>query len=300
MKKKFTALLLAFALILVLSSCSNNIGNIDGTWVADSGDIIVKFDGDNFSIARSANEKLTSEASGTYRLDGEKMTIQYPDGSTEDSICKISGDGLKLKINNVLLPFSRSDVSYDDILKELGASGNEEIPVEVEYDNTAKETTLSTGNFVVGVDVSPGRYKVTANEGTGFFNFVDSSFGSQSFALFSGAAPYNSIEVYLNEGGNIKIDGLTSVSLEPKNPSIRSNFGSGIYIVGTDIEPGTYDISAQGSIGNIAVDSPSASSLKINEILGGEDGVQNVKTPLVNGDTIYIEVTKSIKFSKID
>lgn len=300
MKKKTVLIVMILGLICCLCSCSST-ADLNGTWISNAGNVMLKFDNGNIGVSAYSDENMVSEQYGTYSVDGDVINVTYDNGETDQLTFSINNGVLKIKIDGKepATSLKKSDVAFEDILNSAKAPQTDTSAdgIPVDYNNAAKETTLSTGNFQVGVDVSPGRYKITANEGLGFFNIVSSA-GAQTSFLLASALDDSSLEVYLYDGERVTIDGMESVSLVPKAPSLRTSLGSGIFIVGLDIEAGTYNISAKNQTGNISIDSPNSSSLKINEAFGGESGVDNVNAPLVDGDIITIMNMSNVNFKE--
>lgn len=155
--------------------------------------------------------------------------------------------------------------------------------------NTGKATTLNAGSFKVGDDINPGRYTVKAASGSG--NFTNSS-GSINVILGqtadSSGGQVDSYTVTLKKGEHIKLDGIQSTSFTPtpSKADFKTNLGAGQWIVGQNIKPGRYDITATEGSGNLTNGSGS-----INEILGtkadkSEGQVTKVTANLHNGEVL--------------
>ena len=130
----------------------------------------------------------------------------------------------------------------------------------------AQAVTLGSGTYTVGDDIKPGRYTITTDSGSG--NLIDSD-DDVNVILGSDATEDNVVTSYtvtLTKGAEVELDGLESVSFTPVNKhSYSTELGAGQWVVGKDIKPGKYKISATSGSGNLISDDGT-----INEILGTE------------------------------
>lgn len=82
---------------------------------------------------------------------------------------------------------------------------------------TALRTELTTGEWVVGLDIEPGRYICEPLEGSGNFNVYDGSFPTVNEILGSASGfGVPSVTATLKEGNVVKISGLKTVKFTAK------------------------------------------------------------------------------------
>lgn len=165
---------------------------------------------------------------------------------------------------------------------------------------------LFSGDWVVGVDIPIGRYKVTIGEEQ-----------SGNFALYQNAEEQNlslnlildtrgigfgvnEINLDLIGGQLIKIQSLNNVYFEPINSELTTELTSGNWLVGEDIEPGKYiAATAENTSGNLFVFDEGEyidGFPSVNSILGnGENniGVERIQLNLEEGQVVVISgITK--------
>lgn len=163
------------------------------------------------------------------------------------SACSNPFDSLADEINGL---FSGGGTS------ESGSGGNGENDAEASLFNyellngQGTETTLEEGEYEVGKDIPEGRYRVTSSEGRGNFSVTSESEKRQNFVNAvvsddeSDESAVDEIITYLFDGHEITIYS-TSLSFTPFEGTVPLDaLPPGQYIVGEDIEPGTYEISA--------------------------------------------------------
>lgn len=129
----------------------------------------------------------------------------------------------------------------------------------------ATQTTLGAGTYKVGTDIKPGRYTITAQNGSGNIT------GSNDLNIIlgdttdDGLGQVDSYTMYLKKGAKVKIDGIESTDFTPvKKRAYQTELKAGQWVVGKDIKPGRYTIKATSGSGNLTSDEG------INEILGTE------------------------------
>ncbi|KRL00116.1 hypothetical protein [Liquorilactobacillus capillatus] len=131
----------------------------------------------------------------------------------------------------------------------------------------AQQTALGAGSFKVGKskDIKPGRYIIKATNGSGN---VSNSTGSLNLIL--GQTPdensgqVDSYTTTLKKGDTVQLEGIESTSFSPAGKrTYKTQLNAGDWVVGKDIKPGRYIITAISGSGNISTDDGD-----VNEILG--------------------------------
>lgn len=154
-----------------------------------------------------------------------------------------------------------------------------------------KQTTLGAGNFLVGRDIPPGIYDVTAGTSQSG-NFIVT--GEDSYNEILGSADgmgVPKVRVRLRKGDKVQLDSLSAARFTPvTSPYVTTvktvNLYAGTWTVGKDLAPGRYVATpGAGQSGNFIVDAEG-----VDEILGKADGmgVPSVTTTLRKGDVIDI------------
>ncbi|WP_057735653.1 hypothetical protein [Liquorilactobacillus uvarum] len=131
----------------------------------------------------------------------------------------------------------------------------------------AQQVTLGAGTFKVGKtkDIKPGRYIIKTTNGSG--NISDST-GNINIILGqttdNDSGQIDSYTTTLKKGDNVKIEGIEATSFAPAGKrTYQTQLNAGDWIVGKDIKPGSYVITALQGSGNIGTDDGD-----VNEILG--------------------------------
>ncbi len=113
---------------------------------------------------------------------------------------------------------------------------------------TTSQTSFDDGMFIVGTDIKPGTYRTrTASSGCYFARL--SGFGGTTGEIISNAntdAPAIVTISASDKGFEASSCGTWTNDLSAITSS-KTSFGDGMYIVGTDIQPGTYKNSGQAN-----------------------------------------------------
>lgn len=155
--------------------------------------------------------------------------------------------------------------------------------------------TLRTGEWFGGTDVPVGRWVITGS-GSGNFTIWRGNDLRTNEILGGGSFGVVSVTTDLAEGDQITISGLSSVTFTPVIERTLSNsLSAGHWVVGQDIEAGSFDASAPSGSGNFVI--WRGSNLRTNEILGDSTwGVSSVRVNLANGDRISISGINRVNF----
>lgn len=171
-----------------------------------------------------------------------------------------------------------------------------------EYINTAESIELFTGEFAVGTDIKPGRYKITTSDGSGnLFVYEPNGLPAVNEILSSSSEDsmglgITTIEVDLYEGQTINISGLNAVNFEPATIELKTSLTSGNYLVGRDVPAGSYIATAPEGSGNFFVYGKNGMPI-VNEILGYDEfglSVEKVKFSVNDGETISISGLQTV------
>lgn len=163
------------------------------------------------------------------------------------------------------------------------------------YVQVLEPVSIFAGDWVGGEDVPAGRYVIT---GTGSGNFViwrGTSLHVNQI-LGEGRMGVTSVTTDIKDGDSIEISRLNEVTFTPVTERVLSNsLTTGHWVVGEDIEAGTFTVTAPSGSGNFVV--WRGNSLRTNEILGdGTFAVEQVRVNLENGDRISISGLERVNF----
>ncbi len=161
----------------------------------------------------------------------------------------------------------------------------------------AKVATLGSGTYKVGRDIQPGRYVITATNGSGNLsddNDMNIILGTDEDDDLGQITSYTT---YLPKGDKVKVDGIESVSFAPVAKRKKlTTLSAGQWVVGKDIKPGRYTIKASKGSGNLTDDQDD-----INEIIGtssDDDQVTHTTQDLTRGAVLKTDAQEIILVKK--
>ena len=176
--------------------------------------------------------------------------------------------------------------------------------LSIREDIAGKETViLGAGTFVAGVDIPPGRYIATTENGFGSFVVYERGTRlpeiSEVLGYFAEPAYVPSVALTLVKDQEIKITRLAEVIFTPLKTEFKTELTTGIWEVGLDIKPGTYTISSKdgrgGSFNLFEGDKPVARmELGKNRANSKASGT----VTLINGQTIRISAIPIVLFEE--
>lgn len=174
----------------------------------------------------------------------------------------------------------------------------EEVIEEPVYVNTAEKAELFSGTFVVGEDITPGRYVITCDSGNGNLFIYDNGMPliNEILAASAGDFGVSKVETDILSGQEIEISGLDKVNFTPSEVSLKTTLPAGIHLVGRDVPAGSYIATTKSGSGNFFVYGKSGLP-EVNEILGAEDdgfSVTKVKFKVSDGEIIQIGGLESV------
>lgn len=165
----------------------------------------------------------------------------------------------------------------------------------------SETTELFSGEWIVGQDIKPGRYKITTLDGqsgnffiyeneTEEYPFVNFILENNGFGLGVEEANFD-----IQDGQVIELSGMDNVIFEPVESEIKTELTTGMWVVGVDVEAGTYvATTAEDTSGNLFVyengDYPDGYPTT-NAVLGkGENniGSERIQLKLKDGQVIVI------------
>ena len=163
---------------------------------------------------------------------------------------------------------------------------------------------LFSGTWMVGEDIDLGRYEITTTNGQSGNIFIKKD-GSSSYVndiLGDSSHSVDRISIYLTGGEEIEIIGIDPVIFTPiEAGKDLTEIHSGNWIVGLDVEPGTYIATTiPGDSGNLFVHDENGRTV-VNEILGTTEfgsGVERVQLKLKEGYEIHIMSLKQVNLEK--
>jgi hypothetical protein len=180
-----------------------------------------------------------------------------------------------------------------DLRENFGLSTNAESYVR--DNSSAVHVILGNGEFVVGDAIAPGRYTITAS---GFGNLVINSGIEQVINEMLGSGDHGvpSVTVSLKRGDVVEISGVEHVEFTPTIDQLLTTLTTGIWVVGIDIEAGTFDVTTENSTGNLIIRSP-LGRVHTNAIISDQGfGMETMSVTLEDGDTIMIISLKHVNF----
>jgi len=143
-----------------------------------------------------------------------------------------------------------SNSNNNNQIQENSTTENQANNVEVDADKKAEDAALEKalavphfedGNFIVGTDIEPGTYR-TRKASSGCYYSRLSGFGGSLDEIISNENTDSPAVVTIadtDKGFKSNRCGLWTQDLSAITED-ETTFGDGIFIVGTDIEPGTY------------------------------------------------------------
>ncbi|PKY89685.1 hypothetical protein CYJ57_02965 [Falseniella ignava] len=169
-----------------------------------------------------------------------------------------------------------------------------------------KPTELSSGEWIVGEDIEPGRYNIKPSDEEDSGNIMINQKDKSSLLLnevlgFNHFGGVEQIRVYLTGGEKIEIIGLDSVTFTPVGPEEKhEEIHAGFWIVGIDVEPGTYIATTEKEqSGNVFVTDKDG-YLVTTEILGENmfRGVDQMELKLEEGYKIDVSNLSNVYLNK--
>lgn len=173
---------------------------------------------------------------------------------------------------------------------------------KAEWDNFVKENSkkLSAGNHTVPDQIQPGRYDITFN-GSGNF-FVYNGGGELMTNEIGGSSGLSKYRTTFLDGDKIELSGV-SINAKPiksvLKPYEKVELYAGYWFAGQDVTAGRYKVTPGSGSGNFFIYG-SNGSVKTNEILGSDFGVEGVIINLEDGDIINIASLNKVTFTPED
>lgn len=169
---------------------------------------------------------------------------------------------------------------------------------ETRDNSSAKETTLSTGKFIVGEDIQSGRYVCTSDSSGNFIVTDKNGLPIINEILGNDDLGVSKVTADFKDGEKIEISGIKNVHFTPAETKVSNELSAGSWIVGLDIEPGKYVAEVNNGQGNFVVYKNGFPT--VNEILdaSGNMGVPNVTLKLEKGEVISISGLNQVIFNK--
>ncbi|WP_297521648.1 hypothetical protein [uncultured Clostridium sp.] len=163
----------------------------------------------------------------------------------------------------------------------------------------AKAVTLNSGKYAVGKEIEQGFYIVqTLKSGKiSVYNSKNEKIQETDVVDKGGSIPLKSIFL-LKEGDTLEITGMSSVKFSPYKRDFKTVLSTGTYEVGVDIKQGDYIMEIPSSSGMVSVNNPIGIPL-FSQILNNQ-GSQNIKLTLANGDSINVNGVSGIHLVGID
>lgn len=109
----------------------------------------------------------------------------------------------------------RAKVSDGDEIKLQGISKTHFEPVSAPFVTTVQNMSLYSGRFTTGEDIAAGRYKVTAQSGSGNFIVYDKYNMPITNEILGGDMGVKDVTVSLKDGNIIAISSLNKVNFTP-------------------------------------------------------------------------------------
>lgn len=169
---------------------------------------------------------------------------------------------------------------------------------ETRDNSSAKETTLSTGKFVVGEDIPVGRYICTSDSSGNFIVTDKNGLPIINEILGNDDLGVSKVTSDFKDGEKIEISGMKNVHFTPAETKVSNELSAGNWVVGLDIDPGKYVAEVNNGQGNFIVYKNGFPT--VNEILdaSGNMGVPSVTLKLEKGEVISISGLNQVVFNK--
>lgn len=160
---------------------------------------------------------------------------------------------------------------------------------------SGKAANLNSGTYTCGKDIQAGLYDVTVVTGEGNFTVKNDNILKVNEILGNSKnMGVSKVRVRIEKGDTIQIQNVGKVHFEPvKTPFVTAvqaiDIYSGKWIVGKDIAPSKYAVTAGSGSGNFVVDEiiDQKEAIITNEILKSNDN-KNVLVDLKNGDIVCV------------
>lgn len=170
------------------------------------------------AFRENKNAVLTTLNTGNFTVGPDIPEGRYTiTGNGSGNIVIYSDDG-DLEVNEILggeigVKSVTTDLEEGDTIEISGIKEATFTP----YETTMKQDSLTTGDWIVGIDFEPGRYDVTSTGGNGnFFVYDDSDFPVVNEILGGGEFGVEKVTVNLKDGYVISIQGMNEVKFEAR------------------------------------------------------------------------------------
>lgn len=187
-----------------------------------------------------------------HKLD-EGVEISQADCMTageKECVCLICGETIKVEIPILEHVFDEGVVSQHPSLNDEGIltytctlCGNKKDQVIAKLN--LKDYTYNSGNYMVGTDIPGGLYVLYSDTDAGYFKLSSDSNGNKivSNDNFGRYTYVNLVEgLYLELSNCVAISFLDDFVFSP----FDNQYGGGTYLVGKDLAPGKYKLTAAG------------------------------------------------------
>jgi RNA polymerase subunit RPABC4/transcription elongation factor Spt4 len=165
--------------------------------------------------------------------------------------------------------------------KKPSESSEQSASTEVEQEPTSTEiaeeivaNVIYDGVYKVGSDIDPGLYKVTVTDTMMNMAYIDRSKDASMDmdSIIANGILSNSGYVRIKETDSyVKVQGAELSPEDTIVKDIRTEFEDGIYLVGIDIEPGTYKVEVIDTVTGMGyVERLSDVSMEMNDIIANE------------------------------
>ncbi|TSB47352.1 hypothetical protein [Alkalicoccobacillus porphyridii] len=187
------------------------------------------------------------------------------------------------------------------------ASPDDSIVIEMEQDEMLHELQVPTGRYAI----ADGGWMIEGGEGSAGNVYIHSEEGELLFhdTLYGPFYSTYVIAMTLEETDTVSFDGLQALVLQPLATEYTSELFSGVWEVGLDIEPGTYQITPNvAGIANLELFTAGAEP-RVFEIIGleaegqeqmdemPEDTVEATSVTLTFGEGDTLRVTGMARIS---
>lgn len=289
--KKNKKLLFGFIILAIVSFII--LGNASSTDTGEAGKVA------NSSSVESSALTVSDENLLKKHYKNFSVSERTQFSEIEDKYEKLSSkEKEKIKTNYDRL-LKEQDIQVAEWQKEEEAAKKAKEKEEAKkQEELIKKNTkkLSAGEHIVGKHLDAGTYDITFN-GSGNFYIYASDESLLTNEIGGGELGITKYRAILPEGAKIKLSGV-SINTKPIKSSLspygNTTIYTGYWIVGQDITAGRYKASPQSGSGNFFIYGNDG-SVKTNEILGGDMGVNEVVVNLQDGDIINVASLKNVK-----
>jgi len=176
----------------------------------------------------------------------------------------------------ITTPELDSESINEDLLTQIPTESSEEVPSEVAPEPIDDVVRFGDGTYLVGTDIKPGLYRVILKD-----TFLNMGYVERSKGLSMELSDILANIILTGDGyvevkdtdAAVKLTGVEiyEINLDELTQNIKTEVSDGIYLVGFDIEPGTYKVEVTDTTTGMAyVERTNTVAMDISDIIANE------------------------------